>query len=78
MVERSPLAMAWRMFVLRSGCAARVVATVLGDIGGFRLSTGLTGRGMGFSAGEVFNRLIEAFEDIWACRRDWLNACKLK
>ena len=67
MVERSLLVMAQRMVVLRLGWAAKVVTTVLGDIGGSGLLTGLTGRGMGFSAGETFDRLIEAFEDIWAC-----------
>ena len=41
---------------------------VLGDIGGSGLSTGLTGRGMGFLAGEAFDMLIEAFEDIWCYR----------
>jgi hypothetical protein len=70
--------MARRMFELRSGCAARVVATVPGDIGGSRLSNGLTRRGMGFSVGKAFDRLIEVFDDIWACWRDWLDACKLK
>jgi hypothetical protein len=65
MVERSPLVMARRMVALRSGWAAKVVATVPGDIGGSRLSTGLTGRGTRFSAGETFDRLIEVLEDIW-------------
>ena len=50
MVERSLLAMAQRMVVLRSGWAAKVVATVLGNIGRSRLLTGLTGRGTWFSA----------------------------
>ena len=59
--------MAQRMVVLRSGWAAKVVATVLGNIGGSRLSTGLTGRGMGFSVNETFDGLIDAFEDIWVC-----------
>ena len=70
--------MARRMVALRSGWAAKVVATILGDIGGSRLSTSLTGRGMRFSVGEAFDRLIEAFEDIWMGWRDWLDACKLK
>ena len=60
--------MALRMVVLRLGWAAKVVAMVLGDIGGSGLLTSLTRRGMGFSAGETFDRLIDAFEDIWACR----------
>ena len=51
MVERSLLVMAWRMFELRLGWAARVVAMVLGDIGGSGLLTGLTGRGIWFLAG---------------------------
>ena len=55
------------MLALRSGCAASVVATVLGDIGGSRLSTGQTGRGTWFSTGEALEGLIELFEDIWAC-----------
>ena len=46
--------------------AAKVVATVPGNIGGSRLSTGRTGRGMQFLAGEALERLIEPFEDIWA------------
>ena len=78
MVERSSLAMARRMVALRSGWAAKVVTTVLGDIGGSGLSTGLTGRGMRFLAGEAFERLIEPFEDIWVGWRDWLDARKLK
>ena len=41
-----------------------MVAIVSGDIGGSGLLTGLTGRGMWFSVGEVFERLIEPFEDI--------------
>jgi hypothetical protein len=53
------------MSVLRSGWAAKVVATVSGDIGGSELSTGLTRRGMRFSVGKAFERLIEPFEDIW-------------
>jgi hypothetical protein len=57
--------MARRMSALRLGWATKVVATVPGDIGGSRLSTGLTGRGMWFSAGEAFDKLIEAFDDIW-------------
>ena len=65
MVERSPLVMARRMVALRSGWATKVVATVPGNIGGSRLLTGLTGRGMWFSVGEAFDRLIEVFEDIW-------------
>ena len=56
--------MARRMVVLRLEWAAKVVATVLGDIGGSRLSTGLTRRGMWFSANETFDKLVEAFEDI--------------
>ena len=56
--------MARRMVVLRSGWAAKVVAMVLGNIGGSGLSTGLMRRGMGFSVGKTFDRLIEAFEDI--------------
>ena len=64
MVERSLLVMAWRMFELRLGWAARVVAMVLGDIGGSGLLTSLTGRGIWFSAGETFDKLMEAFEDI--------------
>jgi hypothetical protein len=51
---------------------------VLGNIGGFGLSTGLTRRGTGFSAGEAFDKLIEAFEDIWVGWQDWLDAHKLK
>ena len=70
--------MAQRMFELRSGCTARVVAMVPGDIGGSGLSTSLTGRGMRFSAGEAFDRLIEALEDIWVGWRDQLDARKLK
>ena len=66
------------MVALRSGWAAKVVATVPGDIGGSRLSIGLTGRGMWFSVGEAFGRLIEAFEDIWAGWQDQLDAHKLK
>ena len=70
--------MARRMVALRSGWASKVVATVPGDIGGSGLSIGLTGRGTWFLAGEVFDRLIEAFEDIWTGWRDWLDARKLK
>ena len=55
-----------------------MVATVLGDIGGFGLSTGLTRRGVWFSAGKAFDRLIEVFNDIWSGWRDWLDARKLK
>ena len=66
------------MVALRSGWATKMVATVLGDIGGFRLSTGLTRRGMQFLVGEAFDRLIEAFEDIGAGWQDQLDACKLK
>ena len=55
-----------------------MVATVPGDIGGSGLSTGLAGRGMWFSVGEAFDRLIDLFEDIWAGQQDWLDACKLK
>ena len=58
--------MAQRMLKLSSGWAARVVTTVLGNIGGSGLLTGLTGRGTGFSVGEMFDKLMEAFEDIWA------------
>ena len=57
--------MAQRMVVLRSGWAAKVVTTVLGDIGGSGLSTGLTGRETWFSMDETFDGLVEAFEDIW-------------
>jgi hypothetical protein len=70
--------MAQRMSALRFGWADRVVAMVLGDIGGSGLLTGLTRRGRQFSAGEAFERLIEPFEDIRVDRRDWLDACKLK
>ena len=42
----------------------RVVTTVLGNIGGSGLSTGLTERGMRFLGGNVFDILIEALEDI--------------
>ena len=51
---------------------------VLGDIGGSGLLTGLTGRGMGFLAGKVFDMLIEAFEDIWVGWQDQLDVCKPK
>ena len=78
MVERSLLAMAWRMVALRSGWAAKVVATALGDIGGSRLLTGLTGRKTQFSVDETFDGLIEVFEDIWIGGQDWLDAYKLK
>ena len=54
------------MSALRLGWAAKVVAMVPGDIGGSGLSTGLTGRGMWFSVGEAFERLIELFKDIGA------------
>ena len=57
--------MAWRMLGLSSGWAARVNAMVLGDIGGSGLLTSLVRRGMEFLAGETFDRLIEAFDDIW-------------
>jgi hypothetical protein len=70
--------MARRMSALRLGWAAKVVATVLGDIGGSELLTSLTGRGTRFSAGKAFDRLIDPFEDIWADRQDWLDARKLK
>jgi hypothetical protein len=70
--------MARRMSALRLGWAAKVVEMVPGDIGGSGLSTGLTGRGTRFSAGEAFERLIEPFEDIGAGWRDRLDACKLK
>ena len=53
--------------MLRSGCAASVVAMVLGDIGGSGLSTRWTGRGMQFSADEALEGLVEPFEDIRAC-----------
>ena len=33
---------------------------------------------MRFSAGKVFERLIDVFEDIWVGRQDWLDARKLK
>jgi hypothetical protein len=78
MVKRSPLVMARRMVVLRSGWAGKVVATVPGDIGGSGLLTSLTGRGMWFLMGEMFDGLVDVFEDIWACQQDWLDACKLK
>ena len=79
MVLRSPLVMAQRMSALRLGWAARVVATVLGNIGGSGLSTGLIGRGQWSSAGETFERLIELFEDIGRRgRRDRAYACKSK
>jgi hypothetical protein len=51
---------------------------VLGDIGGSRLSTGRTGRGMQFSVGEAFEGLIELFEDIWMGGRDRVYARKSK
>ena len=57
--------MAQRMVALRLGWAAKVVAPVPGNMGGSRLSASLTGRGTRFSAGKVFDRLIEVFEDIW-------------
>jgi hypothetical protein len=60
--------MAWRMLGLSLGWAARVDTMVLGDIGGSGLLTSLIRRGTGFLAGETFDRLIEAFEDIWAGR----------
>jgi hypothetical protein len=50
----------------------------VGDIGGFRLLTSLTGRGAGDSAGETFDMLIEPFEDIWAGWQDQLVVHKLK
>jgi hypothetical protein len=52
------------MLALRSGWATKVVAMVPGDIGGSRLLTSLTGRGMRFLVSEAFERLIEPFEDI--------------
>ena len=70
--------MAWRIVVLRLGWAAKVVATVLGDIGGSGLLTSLTGRGMQFSVNETFDGLVEAFEHVWMGWRDWLDARKLK
>ena len=70
--------MARRMVVLRSGWAAKVVATVLGDIGDSRLSTSLTRRGMRFLVNEMFDGLVEVFEDIWTGWQDWLDAHKLK
>ena len=70
--------MARRMVVLRSGWATKVVATVPGNIGGSRLSTSLTRRGTWFSMDKMFHGLVEAFEDIWAGRQDWLDACKFK
>ena len=73
-----PFVMARRMSALRSGCAASVVTTVLGDIGGSGLSTGRTGRGAHPSVGEVLEGLIEPFEDIWATWRNWADARKLK
>ena len=50
---------------------------VPGDIGGSGLSTSLTERGIWFLVGEVFDRLIDVFEDIWTGQRDWLDAHKL-
>ena len=78
MVVRSPLVIAQRMSALRLGWAAKVVATVPGNIGGFGLLTSLTGRGTRFLAGKAFDRLIEAFNDIWMGWQDWLDARKLK
>ena len=66
------------MSALRSGWAAKVVATVLGDIGGSGLSTGQTGRGIRFLVGEAFEGLIEPFEDIWMGGRDRVYARKSK
>ena len=48
----------WRMSGWSSGWAAGVIAMVVGDIGGFRFSIGLTRRGMGDLAGETFDMLI--------------------
>ena len=56
--------MAQSMVVLRLGWAAKVVATVLGNIGGSGLSTSLTGRGTWFLTDEMFDGLVEVFEDI--------------
>ena len=70
--------MAWRIVMLRLGWAAKVVATVPGDIGGSRLPSSLTGRGMWFSVNETLDGLVEVFEDIWAGWRDRLDAHKLK
>jgi hypothetical protein len=64
MVVRRLLAIAQRMSGWSSGWAARVIATVVGNIGGFRLLTGLIGRGAGDLAGEAFDILIEVLEDI--------------
>ena len=61
-----------------SGWAARVIATVVGNIGGSGLLTSLTGRDAGDSAGKVFDILIDPFEDIWTGWQDWLDACKPK
>jgi hypothetical protein len=66
------------MSTLRLGWAAKVVATVPGNIGGSRLLTSLIGRGTWFLVGEAFDRLIDPFEDIWVGWQDWLDACKLK
>jgi hypothetical protein len=57
--------MAWRMSGWSLGWAARVIAMILGDIGGSGLLTGLTRRGVGFSGGDAFDILIEVFDDIW-------------
>jgi hypothetical protein len=64
--------------VLRSGCAASVVAMVLGDIGGSGLSTRCTGRGTWFSTDEALEGLVDAFEDIWVRWRDQADAHKPK
>ena len=51
--------------MLRSGWAAKVVATVPGNIGGSGLSTSLTRRGMWFLVDETFDGIVEVFEEIW-------------
>jgi hypothetical protein len=64
-VVRRLLAIVWSMSGCSSGWAARVITTVVGDIGGSRLLTSWTRRGVGDSAGEMFDMLVEVFEDIW-------------
>jgi hypothetical protein len=63
---RRPFVIAWRMSGWSLGWAARVIAMVLGDIGGSGFSTSLVGRGVGDSAGKALDILMEALKDIWA------------
>src|SRR6266850_6157709 len=65
-VVRSPFVMVRRRTASMLSFAARVDRIVLGDIAG---GSGVAGRGIGRgakdSAGDMFDRLIDPFDDMW-------------